>query len=151
MKRPNNRYAFLLLSLIYIHGCSQTSDDQSKIGPAQEKPSAEAAEKAFANRPLEFPADFPLPRYPGSTLEVTQIRVTKEPSHTVLLKTTDSIEKVYHFYARVLKADGWDVTRAMQREGYVMLGATRDRGKATLMITETRSGNTVISLFATKE
>ena len=84
-------------------------------------------------------------------MEVSQLKLKETASHTVLFRSNDSTERVYSFYARALKADGWDITKVMHREGYAMLGATRDRRKATIMITETRAGDTVISLYATKQ
>lgn len=109
------------------------------------------AENAYKNRSQEFPADYPLPKYPNSQVEVAQLRLTKRSSPSIILQSPDSVEAVFRFYARHLKETGWDIGKIIKNKTYVMLHATKNGREASVMITETRKGPTAISLFAGKK
>lgn len=134
-----------------LQGCSeQKHDPRAEDGPQRPQPSIEATEDAFKKRSMDFPADFPLPNYPGSEVELAQLKLSKEPVHQVILKTSDPAEMVFRFYIRALKEGGWDIGKVAKKRGYMVLRASKNGSDATIMITETRTGITAISLFANK-
>lgn len=140
------------MATAYLQGCSQESSDGTKKAEIDsQQPSVSAAEIAYKNRSQEYPADFPLPKYPNSQLEVAQLRMSKRSSPTVILQTTDSVKNVSRFYGARLKEDGWDIGKVVKNNTYVVLAATREGREATIMITETRKGATAISLFVGKK
>ncbi len=142
----------LVLATLSIQGCSrENASGTASTSNKTEQPSATIAENAYKNRSQEFPSDFPLPQYPNSQLEVAQLRAGKRSTPTVILQTTDSVKKVFRFYAKSLKEAGWDIGKVIQNKSYVMLAATRNGRESTVMITETRKGTTAISLFAGKK
>ncbi len=139
----------LALATLSIQGCTrETSSDTAVVSSKTEQSSATAAENAYKNRLQEFPADFPLPQYPNSQIEVAQLRAGKRFTPTVILQTPDSVKSVFRFYAKNLKEAGWDIGKVIQNKSYMMLAATRNGRESTVMITETRKGTTAISLFA---
>lgn len=141
--------ALLVLATLSIQGCSkETTDGTASTSNKTEQPSATTAENAYKNRSQEFPADFPLPQYPNSQIEVAQLRAGKRSTPNVILQTPDSVRSVFRFYAKNLKDADWDIGKVIQNKSYVMLAATRNGREATVMITETRKGTTAISLFA---
>ncbi len=141
--------ALLVLATLSLQGCSrETSSDTASNINKTEHPSATTAENAYKNRSQEFPADFPLPQYPNSQIELAQLRAGKRSTPSVILQTPDSVKSVFRFYAKNLKEAGWDIGKVIQNKSYVMLAATRNGREATVMITETRKGTTAISLFA---
>lgn len=143
---------FLAVATISIQGCTRdTTGGTAQVGNKSQQPSATAAENAYKNRPQEFPADFPLPQYPNSQLEIAQLMSGKRSTPSVILQTPDSVKSVFRFYAKNLKEAGWDIGKVIQNKSYVMMAATRDGRESTVMITETRKGTTAISLFAGKK
>lgn len=140
------------VSAIFIQGCGEQSHDpRAEDGPQQVQPSATTAENAYKSRSLDFPADFPLPKYPDAELEVSQLTLSGKPAHHVMLKTSDSAESVFRFYTGVFKQNGWDIGKVMNKRGYMMIAASKNGASANVMITETRTGITAISLFADKK
>jgi hypothetical protein len=145
-------FSVVLSTAFYLQGCSQQKHDPSaEDGPQTPQPSAAAAEDAYKNRSMEFPADFPLPRYPNSDLEATQFKRNNTPSHTVMLKTQDNAAQVFRFYTNALKQNGWDIGKVIKNRSYMMLTAAKDGADASVMISETRAGFTAISLYARKK
>lgn len=142
----------LAMATISIQGCTRdTAGGTAQVGNTSQQTSATAAENAYKNRPQEFPADFPLPQYPNSQLEIAQLRSGRRSTPSVILQTPDSVKSVFRFYAKNLKEAGWDIGKVIQNKSYVMMAATRDGRESTVMITETRKGTTAISLFASKK
>jgi hypothetical protein len=147
----NCRAKFILfaITVFLIQGCSEQKHDQrAQDGPQQAPPSATQAENAYKSRSTEFPAEFPLPKYPNSEVEVSQLKLSRTPAHQVMLKTSDTAQKVFHFYTKVFRQDDWDIGKVTNNQGYMMITASKNGARANVLITETRSGVTAISLYS---
>lgn len=142
----------LLLAAICIQGCGeQKHDSRAEDGPQRPAPSAAAAEDAYKKRSLEFPTDFPLPKYPNSELEASELKLSDKPAHTVILTSRDDVPTVSHYYFKALKQGGWDIGKVINNKTYMMLTASKDGQEANVMVSETRTGITAISLYSNKK
>jgi|GEM_PF-4851655 len=150
------KFVALNLLLFFATFCIQGCGEQKRAGEAQDvphqaQPSAAAAEDAYKNRSMEFPADFPLPKYPNSEVETAQLKRANTTSHTVILKTQDRGAAVFRYYTKALKQNGWDIGKVVSNKSYMMLTAAKDGARASVMISETRVGFTAVSLYASKK
>jgi len=140
--------AITLAFAVGLQACSKLdSAGSSKTG----QPTSNSAESNYQNRSVEYPADFPLPQYPGSRIEGTRLKPGKVNSLTVLLVSEDKVKGVFDFYAKNYKDDGWDVGKVIKENSYMMITARKSGRESNVMISETRSGNTAISLLAIKK
>jgi len=79
--------------------------------------------------PANFPADIPI--YPGAGL-ISDSAIGND--QTVLLQTTDSLEKVVDFYRRQLKSDGWKISSIRDKGDKTVIQASKDKHLYTLGI-----------------
>lgn len=89
--------------------------------------------------PKDFPGDVPI--YSGAVV-VTAADVTG--TLNVTLKTADPVAKVFEFYEKQLKTNGWRIGETMGSKTKV-LDATKGAGSLTLMVGEDH-GKTLINL-----
>ena len=148
MKKQFCCQVLVVSAALLAQGCSKSS---STATPPVDQPVSAVAESNYKNRSLEFPADFPLPRYPNSVIEGSREKGGKANNYTVLLVSTDNVKTVFGFYAKCYKQDGWDIGKVIKSKSYMMINARKSGIESNVVISETRSGRTAISLFASKK
>ncbi len=174
MKRyPSCLMPVLLIALsgLFFQSCSQKPPEKmvqaamETTTPASDTPakqttglsknktaqtSAGKAEENYKNRSQEFPADFPLPKYPGSALELSNLDLGR-PTQTILLTTSDSPDKVFDYYCQQLKKSGWMLGDVYKTTGCLIMSSAKKGSQSKITITETRGGQTGISLSISKQ
>jgi hypothetical protein len=94
--------------------------------------------------PKNFPKDAPI--YPGAAVTISS---NAKDGMMVMLKTSDSLEKVKEFYEKALKEQGWDNENSVNMGQNMMLANKKDNRQLTVQI---MSGDeTVIQIVLTEE
>ena len=99
---------------------------------------------------VKLPADFPrdIPVYPGATPQGAF--ASPEEGMVVTLRSQDSIDEAYEFYALELEAEDWDIRGEVNLAGRRMLTAVK--GARQAMITVAADGeDTVVVIVLTDE
>lgn len=148
--------ASIVAAALLAQGCSRAdpnanSAENAKQTTAAQTPTSAVAESNYKNRSTEYPADLPLPQYPGSQIEVSRKKPGKIESLTVLLISKDSVRKVFNFYVKAYKGDGWDIDKVIKNTDYMMITARKNSRESNVMISATRSGTTAISISISKK
>jgi hypothetical protein len=98
---------------------------------------------------VKLPADFPrdIPVYPGAT---PQMAIARPREGMVLnLRSQDSRQEVYEFYASELASEGWEIGTEMDLGGQRMLTAVKGERRALLTIAG--DGNDTVVTIALTE
>lgn len=152
--------ALILSGTLLAQGCSKSNSNANLTDGAAQKPASEpalnqpssaVAESNYKNRSTEYPAELPLPQYPGSQIEVSRKKTGKVNSYTVLLISKDGIRTVFSFYVKAYKDDGWDIGNVTKSKDYMMITARKNGRESNVMISSTRSASTAISIFVSKK
>ena len=148
--------ALFAAAALLAQGCSKRDSSENSTNNATQKSatvetSAALAESNYKNRSTEYPADLPLPQYPGSQIEVSRKKSGKINSFTVLLISKDSVRTVFNFYVKAYRDDGWDIGKVIKNTDYMMITARKNSRESNVMISTTRSGTTAISIFISKK
>ncbi len=105
----------------------------------------------FAEGKESMPKDFPLPLYPGATPtgSVSAEGDSEEQSKYVILKTTDTSDKVNDFYQDELKKAGWSIDNIQNMPKLISISGNKGGLDANVMIADD-GGQTTISLQINK-
>jgi hypothetical protein len=154
--RLSNVLALVLLGVL-ASACSEQGETLSEAdrGESQgtvfklETAGGEGLQAEVGER-VKLPANFPrdIPIYPGATPQGAFAR--PEEGMVVNLRSQDSVDEAYEFYALELEAEDWEISSEMNLGGQRMLTAVKGERQAMITVTGDKEG-TVVVIALTEE
>ncbi len=141
-----NQHAFcLVIAAVSLTACNtgttiSTPDGKVKInadrdGATYTATSAGGASVNVASgNAAVYPANYPMPQYPGSKVQMTiGSQMNSGMADNAMLTTSDSVDKVVTFYKNFFGSNGWKIDTEFKGEGTAMLSASN--GEKTAQVT----------------
>lgn len=134
----------VLLPFVLPALCSCGSNEQVSFksgGLTQTMASGETAKKA----------GFPLPIYPNAQPTVsTSASRDDDSNHFMMLKSTDSVEKICTFYKEKLKDEGWEVSEQKLLPSLIKIDGSKRGEEASVMVSQDDTSTSISLTIATE-
>lgn len=128
------------LCLMALSACSPPGTNVSYNGDEITVKDTTGNVTAKAGSKTPYPADLPVPQYPGSEMVVTAADTSANTSSKsmAMLKTTDSSAKILAFYKEKLTSAGWTIENAMEGQ---MSFVSAKKGQSAINVSIISGGN----------
>jgi hypothetical protein len=156
--RPSFSYVLALtLAALLAAACSEQGETISEAERGESEGTVfkvetggEAGVQAEFGERVKLPANFPrdIPIYPGATPQGAVSR--PDEGMVVNLRSQDSPEEVYDFYATELEAEGWKLLADMNLGAQRMLTAEKGQGEVAMTIMGEEGGTVVVIALTEK-
>lgn len=115
-------------------------------GPSFQTPTMEN----LMGKPQKFPAGFPVRRYPNGQVAFVRTERVLYPGwkNQVMLKTTDSVQRVASFYRYDFAKAGWAKVRDYQNPAYSSTVWQKDGTEVEVRVSPDPDGNECVQLFS---